>query len=383
MYRPLPYLSIILMLFIGLLTDRLHAQPFVVADMDTGEILQSNNMHQRWYPASLTKLMTAYVTFQAIKAGEIYAGSPVTISKAASRQPPSRMGYKQGVQIRIDTALKIIIIKSANDVSLALAEAVAGSLEAFIKRMNAQAERLGLTNSQFANSNGLHNANQFSSARDMAVLSARIMNDFPQYGEFYRAVAIKTPVRTHYSYNLLLERLPGTTGMKTGFVCASGYNMVATATLNGRRLVAVVLGRESQTDRAVSAAKLLRESVGANGNTNIFTEAPKGNAPRNMRPVLCTQEARAQRYDPAAGNAVIKSKFLSPRQKSNLILAANPGGVDSPPGNAWLTRKFTLRGSIPVPRERPDFDPSTGKILLVAIGRKGTGSVAMPTPRPR
>ena len=120
--------------------------PYIVVDVNSGKILSQNQPDHRWYPASLTKLMTAYVTFRAIQAGEIKEGSPVEISHAATRQPPSKMGYKKGVRLRIDNALKIIIIKSANDVSHALAEAVAGSLPAFVKRMNFEAARLGMTN---------------------------------------------------------------------------------------------------------------------------------------------------------------------------------------------------------------------------------------------
>lgn len=357
--------------------------PHIVIDAQSGAIISQHKANDRWHPASLTKLMTAYVTFRAIANGEIEDGSPVVISAAATRQPPSRMGYKRGVQLRIDTALKIIIIKSANDVSLALAQAVAGSLPAFVQRMNDEAARLGLTNTRFANSNGLHNVKQVSSARDMAVLSARILNEFPQYAKWFEAVAIKTPVKTHYSYNLLLERFPGTTGMKTGFVCASGYNLVASATRAGRTLIAVVLGRSSQTDRAVSAAKLLEAGFSKPGSGSAFLPVLQGAPPVNMRPILCTQEARAARYDPAGGQAVIKSQYLQPRRKSSNILDVRPGGVDASPGEAVLEIAFANIGQVPVPTVRPDFDAATGTIRLPVMGEANTGAIALPTPRPR
>ncbi len=152
--------------------------PYIVIDAKSGEILAEQNSNSRWYPASLTKLMTAYVAFRAIKAGDVQTGSPVVISAAARKQPPSKMGYKKGVKLRIDTAIKIIIIKSANDVSHALAEAISGNLKAFVASMNGEAKRLGMNNTQFANSNGLHSPNQYSSARDLALLSAQILKEY-------------------------------------------------------------------------------------------------------------------------------------------------------------------------------------------------------------
>ena len=382
MYRCLYLLSILLITFTHGSLSRAAETPFIVIDSSSGAILAENQPDHRWYPASLTKLMTAYVTFRALQRGEIEDGSPVEISQAATRQPPSRMGYKKGVRLRIDTALKIIIIKSANDVSHALAEAVAGSLGAFVDRMNYEAARLGLSNTRFVNSNGLHASGQFSSARDMAVLSARILSEFPEYAYMYKAVAIRTPVKTHYSYNLLLERLSGTTGMKTGFVCASGYNMVASARIDGRDLIAVVLGRKSQTDRAVSAARLLQENAGNIGKGSAFGTRPVGAKPKNMRPLLCTKEARAARYDPAAGAAQINSRFLNKRRKSKAILEVNAGGIDGKPGDAWLSKKLAVKGKIPVPSQRPDYDPINGRIVLPAIGEASTQGIAVPTPRP-
>ncbi len=355
--------------------------PYIVIDANSGNILAQQNANDRWYPASLTKLMTAYVTFRAIKENEIQAGSPVIISAAARKQPPSKMGYKQGVKLRIDTALKIIIIKSANDVSHALGEAVAGNLKSFVARMNREAKRLGLVNTRFTNSNGLHSVNQYSSARDMALLSAQILKEFPQYAYMFEAAAIKTPSKTHYSYNLLLERFSGANGMKTGFVCASGYNLSGSATRNGRTLIAVVMGTSSQTQRAVSAAHLLEASFNqpASSQGNIYTTPPqKGAKPKNMRPILCTQEARSARYDPGAGQAKIKSVHLYPRRVSSKILNVTIGGIDAAPSTA----SFTNIGEIPIPTKRPKNQLNVGNIVLQTIGNAATGNIPLPTKRP-
>jgi len=162
-------------------TPVIAANPHILVNLTSGKILSQSRADDRWYPASLTKLMTAYVTFRAISKGELEEGSPVIISKLASQQPPGKMGYKAGTTIRVDTALKITVVKSANDVSVALAEAVAGSMKGFVARMNSEARRLGLINTHFVNANGLHSKNQYSSARDMTYLSAQILREFPQY----------------------------------------------------------------------------------------------------------------------------------------------------------------------------------------------------------
>ncbi len=383
MYRPQLLVSMIL-LIISITSQTAGAEPlksrnpYIVVDAATGTIITQHKANDRWYPASLTKLMTAYVTFRAIKTGQIEAGSPVTISAAAIKQPPSRMGYKQGIQLRIDTALKIIIIKSANDVSHALGEAVAGSLQNFVAKMNNEARRLGMANTRFTNSNGLHNANQYSSARDMALLSAQILREFPEYAYMFEAVAIKTPVKTHYSYNLLLERFSGANGLKTGFVCAAGYNLAGSARRNGRTLIAVVLGTASQTDRAITAAHLLEEGFGniQKNLGNIFKPVSgTGAKPKNMRPVLCTQKARSQRYDPAAGQAKISSVHLQPRRISSNILNITTGGITGPVSSSRPL-------NIPIPSKRPGNTLDVGPVVLETIGNAATGIIPLPTKRP-
>ena len=355
--------------------------PYIVIDAQSGEILAEQNANDRWYPASLTKLMTAYVTFKAIQRGEIQEGSPVVISAAARKQPPSKMGYKQGVKIRIDTALKIIIIKSANDVSHALGEAVAGNLKSFVVRMNQEARRLGMMNTRFANSNGLHNTNQYSSSRDMALLSAQILKEFPQYTYMFEAAAIKTPGKIHYSYNLLLERFEGANGMKTGFVCASGYNLVGSAKRGGRTLIAVVMGTSSQTERAVSAAHLLDAGFNSqpSGQGNIYnTQSDKGANPKNMRPVLCTEKARSSRYDPGAGQAKVTSSHMHPRRVSSKILNITTGGINA----AASAASFLNITTIPVPTKRPKSKLDVGEVVLKTMGNASTGAIPLPTKRP-
>ncbi len=359
----------------------------VLVDAATGDILSANGAADRWHPASLTKMMTAYVTFEALAAGQVQAGSPVRISQAARAQTGSRMGYRTGTVLRVDTALKIVIVRSANDVAVALAEAVAGTRSAFVKRMNETARRLAMADTAFVNAHGLHAADQVTSARDMTILARRILLDFPQYAAWFAIPALRSGENVHYSYNLLLERFAGADGMKTGFVCASGYNMVASARRDGRRLVAVVLGAASQTERAVLAARLLSEGF-AGGLAPIGNlsgpASPGSDVPANLRPVLCTQAARAARYEPAAGQAVIRSPHLSERAITREPEPIAAGGVDAPASAAFENRLATPSiESVPIPSPRPRYQPPEPIDAEFLAAQAERGAIPVPTRRPQ
>ncbi|WP_157747511.1 D-alanyl-D-alanine carboxypeptidase family protein [Cohaesibacter sp. ES.047] len=234
-------------------------RPLLLMDVNTGKVLFHQKGNQKWYPASLTKLMTAYVTFRAIEAGEISEDSIVTVSAHALAYPPSKMGFKVGTQLTVGNALKMVLVKSANDIAAALGERVAGSEPEFARRMNREAARLGMRASHFINANGLYMSGQTTSARDMAVLTRHILLEYPQHRSLFRIPAIRHGKRVLKSYNSLLETYRGANGMKTGFVCASGYNIVAAAERGGRQLVAVVLGAPNSQWRAETAAFLLTQ----------------------------------------------------------------------------------------------------------------------------
>ncbi|MEM7464476.1 MAG: D-alanyl-D-alanine carboxypeptidase family protein [Pseudomonadota bacterium] len=358
-WRILSFVGLFLAAMVALTPARAQAQdfPFLVVDRASGVVLSENQPFQRWYPASLTKLMTVYVALRAIKAGEIQAGSPVVMSRLATRQPPSKMGYIRGTRMRLDTAMKILVVKSANDVAVALAEAVSGTVDNFVAQMNAEAGRLGMNDSAFANPHGLHSTEQYVTARDMALLARAILDEFPEYAEYFSIPAIKTSEKVHYSYNLLLERYAGADGMKTGFVCASGYNMVASATRGERQLIAVVLGAFSQSERAITAAKLMTSGFESRTGPQISNYASLGNsaAASSQRPKMCSEQARANRYDPGAGAAKIDSPFLEPRKKTRQPLLVAVGGIDAPPSDAYASEQLAPKGKIPVPSPRPEY----------------------------
>jgi D-alanyl-D-alanine carboxypeptidase len=229
----------------------------ILVEVDSGKVLRAENATYPWYPASVTKLMTLYVTLQAIKQGRTTQDTLFTVSHNAMAQSPTKMGFAVGTQVTVDNALKMMMVKSANDMAVLLAEGVDGSIENFADDMTKTAHRLGMTESNFVNPNGLPADGQITSARDLAILARALIHDFPEYNFYWHISAIKFGRRVVRNYNTLLGRYPGADGMKTGFICASGFNLVATATRNGKQLVAVVLGSPSGGARAVKAAELL------------------------------------------------------------------------------------------------------------------------------
>src|SRR5262245_366756 len=201
--------------------------------------------------------MTAYVVFEAIKAGKIAPETKIGCSELANSQPPSKVGLPVGAEMTIETALQALIIKSANDVAVMLAEAVSGSQEAFVERMNATAARLGMTRTKFANANGLPAPEQVTTARDLARLARAVLRDFPEQAPLWSMLEMRLGKRHLHTHNGLLTNYAGADGMKTGFICDSGFNVVASATRDGHKLIAVVLGEPTGSERTVRAANLL------------------------------------------------------------------------------------------------------------------------------
>jgi D-alanyl-D-alanine carboxypeptidase len=270
------------------------AEALLLIEADSGKVLHAENATHPWYPASVTKLMTAYVTLRAVKERRLTLDTLLTVSANAAAQAPSKMGFKAGTTVTVDNAIKMIMVKSANDVSVVLAEGVSGSIEKFADDMNRAAQRLGMTQTTYVNPNGLPADGQVTSARDQAILARALLREFPEYEYYWKLSAIKFGKRVMRNYNTLIDRYPGADGMKTGFICASGFNLVASATRNGKRLIAVVLGAPSGPVRAVKAAHMLER--GFNGNTlswltpslgSVDSLTPVNAAPPNLREEMC------------------------------------------------------------------------------------------------
>jgi D-alanyl-D-alanine carboxypeptidase len=233
------------------------AGPALLIDATDRSVLYAEDLDNQWHPASLTKIMTAYVTFVAIKEGTLTLETKIGCSKLANSQGPTKVGLPVGATITVETALQALIMKSANDVAVMLAEAVSGSHEAFIDYMNGTAGRLGMTRTKFTNANGLPDSIQVTTARDIAKLAAAVVRDFPQYAYMWFMMEMRVGKLQLHTHNALLTNYTGADGMKTGFICDSGFNVVASATREGHKLIAVVLGEATGRERSVRAASLL------------------------------------------------------------------------------------------------------------------------------
>ncbi len=277
------------------------AGPALAFDAANGTVLYSEDADVLWYPASLTKLMTAYVAFHAIRQGEISPQTRISCSANANAQQPSKLGLPVGGGITLELALKALIVKSANDVAVMIAEAVGGTEAKFIARMNETARRLGMSRTVFYNPHGLPHPDQVTTARDLARLSRAIIVEFPEYAELFsmHSVAVgRSNLRTH---NSLLVNFEGADGLKTGFICDSGYNVIASASRNGRRVVAVVLGATSGIGRRERAAELMEhgfrrffwKAMFAPTIEGLAVEASLSAGPKSMRETVCNRRPRA------------------------------------------------------------------------------------------
>ncbi|MBV9433145.1 MAG: D-alanyl-D-alanine carboxypeptidase, partial [Hyphomicrobiales bacterium] len=271
------------------------ATPSLVIDQDTGAVISAQDATEPWYPASLTKLMTAYVVLDEIRAGRLAPDSLVVVSANAASQAPSKMGFRPGTVLTVDNALKMLLVKSANDIAVALAESVGGSVEGFAEMMNISAKRLGMADSYFMNPNGLPNLSHHSSAQDLAILARALLTEFPEHRDYFGIGAISLNGHVYHTYNGLLGRYAGADGMKTGFICAGGFNTVVSAQRGGRRLIAVVLGQPSASVRSVVTAALLDKGFASStwGRSASLTDLVRvGGAPPDMHGQICGRHGR-------------------------------------------------------------------------------------------
>ena len=242
-----------------LLPPTAFAGPALLFEPYNGTIFYAEDTDVPWFPASLTKLMTAYVAFEALKTGTIKPDTKLICSKRAMEQAPSKLWLKEGEEITLDDALKALLVVSANDAAIMIAEGIAGSDEAFVQRMNETAQRLGMTHTHYVNVNGLPEEGQVTTARDLARLARAIIIEFPEHADLFSTVQVQVGDNVIRSHNGMLVSFPGADGMKTGFICDSGYNIVVSATRDGRKLVAVVLGERSRASRRDRATDLLEK----------------------------------------------------------------------------------------------------------------------------
>jgi len=229
----------------------------IIIDEQSGEVFSSKNADYKRHPASLTKIMTLYMVFDALDKGKLKLSSKMKVSKRASRMPRSKLWLKPGSNITVKSAILALVTRSANDVAVVVAEHLGRTEKDFAKLMTKQARILGMKNTTFMNASGLRNKKQLSTARDMALLGQRIRQDFPKNYKYFSTKNFKYNGQLHSNHNRLLKDYQGTDGIKTGYIAASGFNLVASVQRNGRRLIGVVFGGKSGRSRDKEMMKLL------------------------------------------------------------------------------------------------------------------------------
>ena len=279
-----------------------NAGPALVFDNESNQIIYAEDPDQLWHPASLTKLMTAYLVFEALKAKKVTFDSKLVTSKTARRQPPSKIGLPLGATMSLKKGIEVLIVKSANDVAVMIAEKIGGSVKGFVRKMNQTTRRLDMRNTDFYNPHGLPHPDQVTTARDMAMLAKALIRDFPEYNHLFTLGSVKVGKRRMRSHNDLLRTYEGADGMKTGFICDSGFNVVASATRGGRRLIAVVLGAKSTRSRRERATELLDHGFKTYWwktlfpvNLGLKEMSTVSAAPGKMRKYVCNYRPKKKR----------------------------------------------------------------------------------------
>jgi D-alanyl-D-alanine carboxypeptidase len=361
------------------------AEATLLVDAASGKVLEDHDATVPWYPASLSKLMTLYVTFSAIRDHRITFDTLCTVSHYAASQAPTKMGFRAGTRVTVDNAIKMMMVKSANDMAVMLAECVDGTVDNFAQEMTDTAHRLDMVETHYVNPNGLPADGQITSARDLAILARALIREFPQYSFYWHIPAIQYGRMIVRNYNPLLGRFPGTDGMKTGFICASGFNLVATAKRDNRQLIAVVLGAPSGVSRAVTAAEMLESGFKRNPLSWLLPSLgtvdqlkPMDVSPPDLKDEICGPHRRrmmaAENEDEATGKidagdadpkfAVVLSALRAPSVKNaNLFSDSGPvvpvvvyTGPERVPGAApeRIRRPaFAAAAKVPLPERRP------------------------------
>lgn len=345
----------------------------MVIDARTGEVLHSRNADTRLHPASLTKMMTLYVAFDAIERGEISLDTDVTVSRKAAAEPPSRLGLKAGQKVKLRYLIRAAAVKSANDAATAIGEAIEGSEAAFARRMNRTAAALGMDRTTFRNAHGLTESGHLSTARDMTMLGRHVFYDFPEYYNLFSRVQADAGSRTVSNTNRrLLAAYRGADGIKTGYTRAAGYNLVASAERGGERIIATVFGGRSVTWRNQRVAELLDMGFDR-APTRVAVVKPVkpslGDGP--AEPVIRTTGLIATSPRPASRPGSTPSEgallALADGIEDALAEAALADAVEAA-GELELTDTATFAAPAPAPR--------------AALAASLAGALLRPAPRP-
>ncbi|MCA3554295.1 D-alanyl-D-alanine carboxypeptidase family protein [Aestuariivirga sp.] len=344
---------------LGFALPAVAAGPTLLFDPATQEVISQDRAGDPWYPASITKLMTAYIIFQKLKSGEMKLDQKLPVSELAHSQPPSKIGVPVGKTVSVDFALQALLVYSANDMAYVLAEAAAGSIPVFAAEMNAEARKLGMTGSHFENPNGLFDPRHVTTARDIAILASTILREFPEYDHFFSQPYLAIGKRRLMNRNSLLRQMKEADGMKTGFVCNSGFNLVATATEDGHRLAAVILGANSGKHRVDLAEMLLTDGFSRPAAPRVQLQSipnvrTGGIVPADMTRKLCKQKpitlamskslggwgiSFGNYENSATADMALRGRMLSP---SGMDLMGTPGVIRLPENRGFAAAVWNL-----------------------------------------
>lgn len=353
------------------------AVPAIVVDAATGDVLYAEDATESWYPASLTKLMTFYVALAAVRDHKISLDTPIVVSPRAAAQAPSKMGFRPGTQLTLGNALKMMMVKSANDLAVAVAEGVSGSIDAFAEDMNATAAQLGMRQTHFVNPNGLHDSEHVTSARDLAILARAIYQSFPQEAEILSIGALRLGDEIVPGHNSLLGRYPGADGMKTGFTCAAGFNLITSSQRNGHHYIAVVLGAPDVRVRMMKSAVLLDRAFDGIDHPIDKLDSLDPSAALGPAPDMHNKVCRGRGKTIAAWNAEItqlEAPLLTASAAATPAAPAAPGlGFFAPVTSAPLAPVAPTIAMMP----NPVFDP-VPVFLGPAPGYQGPVAQARP-----
>lgn len=295
----------------------------IIVDMDNEEIIHARQIDAARYPASLTKVMTLYLTFDALNEGRLKIDQPLPISRYAASQPPSKLGLKAGQTILVRDAINALIIRSANDAALVLAEAISGSEDNFAHLMTQRAKQLGMTRTRFQNPHGLPDPAHISTARDMAKLAAALIRDHRTYYPLFGQRSFKYRGQTIQTTNSLLGATNGVDGLKTGYTYASGYNLTISAERNGRRLVAVVLGGASGNSRDQHMRDLIERGF------EVIMSKP---APAPRRVAIKREPVTPRKPVQQASTSILKLRDSSGQTQT---VIQGPSKVTRPKASIW------------------------------------------------
>ncbi|NKB22297.1 MAG: D-alanyl-D-alanine carboxypeptidase [Alphaproteobacteria bacterium] len=282
----------------------------IIVDEKSGSVLHAVNPDWRVYPASLTKMMTLYMVFEKLKSGKLKLSTRLKVSRRAARRPKSKIYVKRGTTITVQQGIKALVTKSANDVATVIAEGLGGTEEKFARMMTHRARQLGMTRTTFKNASGLPNKRQVTTARDMARLSIALRRDFPKRFKYFKTTEFRYRGRTHGNHNKLLRRLPGTDGIKTGYIRDSGFNIAVSLKYKRRRLIGAVFGGKSGNKRDTHMITLFKRAF------KMLDEMDKTDRTRNIAGVNGGLPVTFAGLTPAQ---IAKRKAANKRKKAKKI----------------------------------------------------------------